>query len=324
MSAPVAGADRAVLLMGPTGCGKSAHAMRLAQELPVEIVSVDSAQVYRGMDIGTAKPNADERARVPHHLIDVRDPEETYSAGDFRVDALALIPQILARGRVPLLVGGTFLYFRALLHGLAELPPRDAALRASLDARAAAEGWPALHAELAARDPESARRIHPNDAQRIQRALEIVTLAGESRTRLWRSQADAAPAPIAFGAFRFEPSDRAALGTALDARFRTMLAAGLLDEVRRLRDRGTLTAAHPAVRAVGYRQLWAFCDGDMSWEEACRAAMTATRQLAKRQFTWLRSSLTAPAEVQRTFDPQNSKCYERFRAAVFQWLGRDA
>ncbi len=313
---------RAVLLLGPTGCGKSAHAMRLADELPVEIVSVDSAQVFRGMDIGTAKPTGDERARVPHHLLDVRDPEDNYSAGEFREDCFALIDAILARGRVPLLVGGTMLYFRALLHGLAALPPRDDSVRARLDARAARDGWPALHAELATRDPESAARIHPNDAQRIQRALEILELAGESRTRLWsETRATVAP-PFRFGAFRFEPGDRAALGAALDARFETMIEAGLLGEVQALHRRPGLTAAHASMRAVGYRQLWAFCDGEVDWASACRSAVTATRQLAKRQFTWLRGSLTAPAEVQESFDPQNSKCYERFRGAVLQWLHR--
>ena len=313
---------RAVLLLGPTGCGKSAHAMRLAEELPVEIVSVDSAQVFRGMDIGTAKPSAEERARVPHHLLDIRDPEESYSAGEFRDDCLALIDDILARDRVPLLVGGTMLYFRALLHGLAELPPRDPSLRERLDARAASEGWPALHAELANRDPESARRIHPNDAQRIQRALEILELAGESRTRLWSATPAAPTQPVRFGAFRFVPEDRAALGAALDARFETMLDAGLLPEVQALHRRPALTAEHASMRAVGYRQLWTFCDGETDLPSACRAAVTATRQLAKRQFTWLRGSLTSPAEVQESFDPQNSKCYERFRGAVLQWLRR--
>ena len=315
-------AGRAVLLLGPTGCGKSAHALKLATELPVEIISVDSAQVYRGMDIGTAKPAAAERAIAPHHLLDIREPEESYSAGEFRVDCLALVHSILARGRVPLLVGGTMLYFRALLHGLADLPARDPAVREQLDARAAREGWPALHAELAARDPESARRIHPHDAQRIQRALEILALAGTARTQLWRTPHDPAEAAIEYGAFRFEPGDRTALNEALDARFAAMLDAGLLAEVEALRARPALTAAHASMRAVGYRQLWAFCDGEIGWEEACRGAVTATRQLAKRQFNWLRSSLTAPARLQESFNPQNSKCYERFRAAVFQWLRR--
>jgi len=318
---PGESARRALLLLGPTGCGKSAHAMRLADELPVEIVSVDSAQVFRGMDVGTAKPDAAERARVPHHLLDIRDPEETYSAGEFRTDALALIDAILARGRVPLLVGGTLLYFRALLHGLADLPPRDERVREAIDARAAREGWPALHAELAERDAESAARIHPNDAQRIQRALEILALAGESRTRLWRD-AQAARPPVAFAAFRFEPADRAVLAAALESRFDAMVDAGFLAEVQALRRRPGLTAGHPSMRAVGYRQLWAFCDGELDWASARNAAIAATRQLAKRQFTWLRGSLTSPAELQESFNPQNSKCYERFRDAALQWLQR--
>jgi tRNA dimethylallyltransferase len=274
------------------------------------------------MDIGTAKPDGAERARVPHHLIDIRDPEDTYSAGEFRSDCLALIDAIHSRGRVPLLVGGTLLYFRALLHGLAELPPRDEHLRETLDARAARDGWPALHAELARLDPDSAQVIHPNDAQRIQRALEIVTLAGESRTRLWRQVPDGAASPVAFAAFRFEPSDRTALAAALETRFAAMLDAGLLEEVQSLRRRPGLTAMHASMRAVGYRQLWAFCDGQLEWDAACRAAVAATRQLAKRQFTWLRGPLTAPADVQQSFDPQNSKCYERFRDATLQWLQR--
>lgn len=313
---------RAVLLLGPTGCGKSAHALRLADELPVEIVSVDSAQVFRGMDIGTAKPTAAERARVPHHLLDVRDPEDSYSAGEFREDCSALVDAILARGRVPLLVGGTMLYFRALLHGLAALPPRDARLRERLDARAAREGWPALHAQLARRDPESAARIHPHDAQRIQRALEILELAGESRTHLWRAAGASPMHPLRLGAFRFEPGDRGLLAAALDARFEAMIEAGLLAEVQALRRRPGLTAAHASMRAVGYRQLWTFCDGELDWAAARRSAVAATRQLAKRQLTWLRGSLTAPAEVQESFDPQNSNCYERFRDAVLQWLQR--
>jgi tRNA dimethylallyltransferase len=314
-------APRAVLLLGPTGSGKTAHALRLAEELPVEIISVDSAQVYRGMDVGSAKPDAHDRTRVPHHLLDIREPEHSYSAGEFRADCLQLIAQIHARGRVPLLVGGTMLYFRALLHGMADLPAADPALRAQLDARAADVGWPALHAQLAARDPESAARIHPNDAQRIQRALEILTLSGQSRSSLWK-QPQAAPAAVRWGAFRFEPGDREQLNQALAARFDSMVAAGLRAEVEALHARPGLTAGHTAMRAVGYRQLWEFCDGRADWDTACRTAVTATRQLAKRQFTWLRGGLTASAELQQSFDPQNSKCYERFRIAVLQWLQR--
>jgi tRNA dimethylallyltransferase len=311
---------RALLLLGPTGSGKSAHAMRLATELPVEIVSVDSAQVYRGMDIGTAKPSAAERALVPHHLLDVRDPEQSYSAGEFRADALRLIGQIHARGRVPLLVGGTMLYFRALLHGLAEMPRADEALRRGLDARAAREGWPALHAELARKDPASAARIHPNDTQRIQRALEILELAGAPRGELWTTQSAASAASPRFVAFTFEPADRAALHARLQARFDAMVAAGLRAEVELLHARPRLTATHAAMRAVGYRQLWAFCDGRGTWEEACGAAVAATRQLAKRQFTWLRGPLLGPAERVHRLDPDNGQCYELIRAAALRWL----
>jgi tRNA dimethylallyltransferase len=315
-------APRALLLMGPTGSGKSAHALRLATELPVEIISVDSAQVYRHMDIGTAKPSAVEQAQVPHHLLDLREPEQSYSAGEFRVDCLAQIEAITARGKVPLLVGGTMLYFRALLHGLAELPQADAQLRAALAARAAELGWPALHAELAASDPDSARRIHPNDAQRIQRALEILALSGQPREHLWQQQqqAGAGVSSVRYAAFRFEPGDRQQLNDAIAARFAAMLAAGLQEEVAALHARPGLTADHASMRAVGYRQLWTFCDGASDWPTACRAAVTATRQLAKRQFTWLRGGLTKTAELQESFDPQNSKCYERFRSAVLKWL----
>jgi tRNA dimethylallyltransferase len=322
LSVAGAAAPQAVLLLGPTGSGKTAHALRLADELPVEIISVDSAQVYRGMDVGTAKPDAHERARVTHHLLDIRDPEQTYSAGEFRADALALIGQIHSRGRVPLLVGGTMLYFRALLHGMADLPAADHAIRAALDERAAREGWPALHAQLAASDPESARRIHPNDAQRIQRALEIIALSGQSRGGLWKQQDAGENAQVRWGAFRFEPADRDALNRELAARLEAMLAGGFLAEVERLRARPQLTPTHPAMRAVGYRQLWEFCDGRTDWDSARAAALAATRQLAKRQFTWLRGGLTTPAQTQATFDPQDSKCYERFRAAVLQWLQR--
>jgi tRNA dimethylallyltransferase len=311
---------RALLLLGPTGSGKSAHAMRLAAELPVEIISVDSAQVYRGMDIGTAKPSAAERALVPHHLLDVRDPEQSYSAGEFRADALRLIGQIHARGRVPLLVGGTMLYFRALLHGLADMPRADEALRRRLDARAAQEGWPALHAELARKDPASAARIHPNDTQRIQRALEILELAGAPRSELWTTQSAPSAASPRFAAFTFEPVDREALHARLQARFDAMVAAGLRAEVETLHARPQLTAAHAAMRAVGYRQLWAFCDGRGTWEAACGAAVAATRQLAKRQFTWLRGPLLGPAEQVHRLDPDNGQGYELIRAAALRWL----
>jgi tRNA dimethylallyltransferase len=281
-----AGPVDAVLVAGPTGAGKTDLAVELAGRFPVEIVSVDSAQVYRGMDIGTAKPSAAIRARVPHHLIDVCDPAEAYSAGRFRRDALELIAAIRSRGRVPLLVGGTMLYFRALMRGIAPLPEADAVVRARIDRRAAALGWPALHAELAARDPEAAERIRPADGQRIQRALEVLELTGE---RLSRLQKLASPPPLAFAAFALVPDERVALYARIDARFRRMMDAGFLDEVRALRARGELDPDLPSLRSVGYRQLWMHLGGVLSLDEAVAEGQRATRNLAKRQLTWIRS-----------------------------------
>ncbi len=282
---PAASAD-AVLLAGPTGAGKSDLALELAQRFPIEIVSVDSAQVYLGMDIGTAKPAADVRERVPHHLVDVCDPSEAYSAGRFRRDALELIGAIRGRGRLPLLVGGTMLYFRALTRGIAPLPEANPVVRAAIDRRAQAVGWPALHAELAARDPEAAARIRPADGQRIQRALEVLEITGERLSQLQRL---ADPPPLAFAAFALLPDDRAGLYARLDARLLGMMEAGLLDEVRALRARGDLTPDLPSLRAVGYRQLWAHLEGRCSQADAVAAGQRATRNLAKRQLTWLRS-----------------------------------
>jgi len=283
-----AGAVRpeAVLLAGPTGAGKTALALELAERFPVEIVSVDSAQVYRGMDIGTSKPPAAIRAQVPHHLIDVCDPADPYSAGRFRRDALALIGAIRGRGHVPLLAGGTMLYFRALVHGIAPLPEADAAARARIDARAARHGWRALHAELAARDPLAAARIRPADGQRIQRALEVIELTGE---RLSDLQRRAEPAPVPLAAFALVPRDRLALYRRIDQRFLAMLEEGFLEEVRALRARGDLHPDLPSLRSVGYRQLWAHLEGACGLDEAVAAGQRATRNLAKRQLTWLRS-----------------------------------
>jgi tRNA dimethylallyltransferase len=276
----------AVLLAGPTCSGKTALALRLAETHPVEIVSVDSAQVYRGMDIGTAKPPAGIRARVPHHLIDVCDPRDPYSAGRFRNDALALIAAIRSRGRVPLLVGGTMLYFRALVRGIAPLPTADPAIRALLEERATRVGWPALHAELAARDPPAAARIRPADGQRIQRALEVIELTGE---RLSDLQRHATPPAVSFASFALQPADRAGLYARIDARFADMMEQGFLAEVQALRARGDLHADLPSLRAVGYRQIWSCLAGEMTLEAAVAAAQRASRQLAKRQMTWLRS-----------------------------------
>lgn len=277
-----------VLLTGPTGAGKSTAAVALARRLPVEIVSVDSALVYRGMDIGTAKPDAATRAEVAHHLIDILDPAEAYSAGRFLGDALAAIEAIEARGRIPLLTGGTMLYFHALLHGLAELPGADPELRRDLDERAARLGTAAMHAELARVDAPAAARIHPNDPQRIQRALEVFYLTGQPISALQSSQR----APL--GARRtvtivLSPARRAMLHQRIEERFLAMMAAGFLEEVRALRSRGDLDAQTPSMRAVGYRQLWGHLDGAYGLEEGIRRGIVATRRLAKRQLTWLKA-----------------------------------
>jgi tRNA dimethylallyltransferase len=287
-------ADRlpVLVLTGPTGAGKSDWAIGLAEEAPVDIVSVDSALVYRGLDIGTAKPARELRQRLPHHLIDICDPTESYSAGRFVTDAIACIESIHARQRVPLLVGGTMLYLRALLHGLAPLPQASGELRTSIDQRAAREGWPALHAELARLDPAAAARIGPNDGQRIQRALEVCYTNGRPISELQRHTASPLGGmPLRFWALA--PSDRIVLHERLAKRFHSMMAAGFLDEVKRLHQRGDLTARHPSMRAVGYRQLWAHLDGEYALEEAIQRGISATRQLAKRQLTWMRSERLA-------------------------------
>jgi tRNA dimethylallyltransferase len=278
---------RALCLAGPTASGKTAAALAVARALPVEIVSVDSALVYRGMDIGTAKPTPAERAAVPHHLIDVLDPAEAYSAARFVADAERLIRDIRSRGRLPLLVGGTMLYFKALQGGLDAMPSADAVLRAAIDAEAARDGWPALHARLARLDPATAERLAPNDAQRIQRALEVVRLTGRPLSA-WHGAARPAAPPLPM--ISLEPRDRAWLHTRIAARLRAMLELGLLDEVRRLRARGDLHPGLPSMRCVGYRQAWAALDAGTpealaAWPER---AIAATRQLAKRQLTWLR------------------------------------
>jgi len=281
-----------LLLAGPTGAGKTDWAIHLAGAAPVEIVSVDSALVYRGLDIGTAKPAREVRSRIPHHLIDICDPAESYSAGRFVSDALGCIRAIHARGRVPLLVGGTMLYLRSLLDGLAQLPEARPALRRELDARAGREGWPALHAELARLDPMAAARIAPNDAQRIQRALEVWHATGQPISELQRATASPL-APFDVRYWILSPPDRAVLHQRLAERLDAMMAGGFLDEVRQLRDRGDLTPAHSSMRAVGYRQLWAHLEGRCDLAEAGRRALAATRQLAKRQLTWMRGETRA-------------------------------
>lgn len=278
-----------VMLLGPTASGKSAVAMALAERFPVEIVSVDSAQVYRLLDIGTAKPSRAERARVPHHLIDIVDPEDSYSAARFAADARRLVTEISARGRLPLLVGGTMLYAKALREGLHALPPASAELRAELDREAEQIGWPALHTRLAGVDPATAARLAPGDSQRIQRALEVYLLTGQPLSH-WIAQqrSDAAP-PLEALRIALEPSDRSVLHARIETRFRAMLAAGLIDEVKQLRERPTLHPELPALRSVGYRQVWAWLDQPGPMETLANAGIAATRQLAKRQLTWLRS-----------------------------------
>jgi tRNA dimethylallyltransferase len=276
-----------VLIMGPTGAGKTDLAIRLAEKFPIEIVSVDSAMVYRGLDIGSGKPSREVLARHPHHLVDILDPSERYSAGRFVLDARAAIAEIRSRGHLPVLVGGTMLYFRALRYGLAALPGADPAIRAEIDAQAAKLGWPAMHAELAAIDARSAARIQPNDSQRIQRALEVYRITGKTLSEL--QAADHGPdASLAFSTFAWVPSDRTRLYAAIETRFHEMLRAGLLDEVRSLHARADLHADLPSIRAVGYRQLWEHLEGRTTFEEAVQKAIVATRHLARRQLIWLR------------------------------------
>jgi tRNA dimethylallyltransferase len=289
-----------LVLTGPTGVGKTDWAIALAEHAPIEIVSVDSALVYRGLDIGTAKPPAALRARVPHHLIDICEPTESYSAGRFVTDALASIRAIQARNRIPLLVGGTMLYLRALLQGLAVLPQAAPALRQQLDARARRVGWPALHAELARRDPQAAARISPADSQRIQRALEVCLSTGRPISELQcATVSPLADWPLLH--WVLAPGERAQLHERLAQRFDAMMAAGFLAEVARLRARGDLSNRHPAVRAVGYRQLWAHLEGELTLEEAVSRGIAATRQLAKRQLTWLRGEASG-----HWLDPQRT------------------
>ncbi|MCO5101197.1 MAG: tRNA (adenosine(37)-N6)-dimethylallyltransferase MiaA [Burkholderiaceae bacterium] len=286
----MSGAAPLVLLLGPTASGKSEIALRLAQHLPIEIVSVDSAQVYRGLDVGTAKPDAAERAAVAHHLIDIVEPTERYSAARFVDDALAAIARIRARARVPLLVGGTMLYARALTEGLHALPAADAAVRARLDDEARALGWPALHARLARIDPRAATRIEPSDRQRIQRALEIFETSGRTMSDWLSDPTPRAPSGDArIVTIALEPVDRAALHARIAARFDAMLAGGLVDEVRALRARGDLSPSLPSMRSVGYRQAWQWLDTGERIEALREAGIAATRQLAKRQLTWLRT-----------------------------------
>ncbi|MDR3352543.1 MAG: tRNA (adenosine(37)-N6)-dimethylallyltransferase MiaA [Zoogloeaceae bacterium] len=281
----------AILLMGPTASGKTTLALALARRFPVEIISVDSALVFKDMDIGTAKPNKATLAAFPHRLIDLITPEEVYSAARFREEALLAMREITERGAVPLLVGGTMLYYKALLEGLAELPQADPQLRARLDAEAAEKGWPALHAELARRDPETAARLDPTDRQRIQRALEICLASGRAMSELL-AQGKSGPPPCRFLKLALLPAERSVLHERIARRFQAMLEGGLIEEVETLRRRYRLHPDLPSMRAVGYRQVWAWMEGAYADRaELVNRGIYATRQLAKRQITWLANSL---------------------------------
>jgi tRNA dimethylallyltransferase len=279
---------KVIAIMGPTASGKTAAALEIAKHIPSEIISVDSALVYRDMDIGTAKPNATELASVPHHLIDIIDPSEAYSVAQFLIDTKRLVSEIRARNNLPILVGGTMMYFKALINGLDDLPGADPAIRAELDAEALRIGVPGLHARLAALDPITAARLKPNDSQRIQRALEIITITGQPMSALLAQQPKAEPMfdmlPLSL-----EPSDRSVLHQRIARRFDIMLEQGFLDEVRHLRLRGDLHPDLPSMRCVGYRQAWEYLDGSCTYDDMREKGIIATRQLAKRQITWLRS-----------------------------------
>ena len=277
----------ALVITGPTACGKSDLALEIARRFPVEIVSVDSAQVYREMDIGTAKPSNDIQLEIPHHLIDIRDPSEPYSAADFRQDAIAAVKDIQARDKIPLLVGGTMLYLKALKDGMATLPPANEEIRARITDLAKRQGWGVVHEKLRDVDPESAMRINPNDPQRLQRALEVYEITGKSLTAHHRKETP--PCPFELLEIAIMPPDRALLHQKIEARFDVMLESGFLREVGILYDRGDLDENLPSIKAVGYRQVWSHLQGNIDYSTMREKAIIATRQLAKRQFTWLRS-----------------------------------
>ncbi len=304
----------AILLMGPTASGKTELAAALVARLPLEIVSVDSAMVYRGMDIGTAKPPPELLARAPHRLIDLIDPAESYSAARFLADARVAMAEISAQGRIPLLVGGTMLYFRALQSGLAQLPPADPAIRQRLEARAAIEGWPALHAELARLDPVTATRVRPNDRQRIQRALEVIEQSGRALSAQLGQDLRGASSHGDLSLV-LALADRGLLFERVAARFDAMLRRGFVDEVRRLQARGDLHAGLPSMRLIGYRQLWQHLEGAATLADASQMSIAATRQLARRQLTWLRAEPGA-----EWFDAGEAAACERIAARVAEWL----
>ncbi|MGG4688361.1 tRNA (adenosine(37)-N6)-dimethylallyltransferase MiaA [Providencia stuartii] len=277
----------AIFLMGPTASGKTALAIALRQHLPVEIISVDSALIYRGMDIGTAKPNAEELSQAPHRLIDILDPSLPYSAADFRRDALNVMEEITSQGKIPLLVGGTMLYFKALLEGLSPLPSADPATRAEIEKIAQQQGWGEIHRRLAEVDSVAAARIHPNDPQRLSRALEVYLISGQTLTEMTQTAGEELP----YNVFQFAiaPQDRKILHQRIEQRFHQMLDAGFEEEVRALYERGDLHVDLPSIRCVGYRQMWSYLEGETDYDEMVYRGICATRQLAKRQITWLRS-----------------------------------
>ncbi len=277
---------KAIFLMGPTASGKTALAIALRQKLPVDLISVDSALIYRGMDIGTAKPDETEQSLAPHRLIDILDPALPYSAADFRKDALKAMEEITAAGRIPLLVGGTMLYFKALLEGLSPLPSANPEIRAEIEKKAAEQGWEAIHQELASVDPAAAKRIHPNDPQRLSRALEVYLISGKSMTELTQISGEALPYDVY--QFAIAPKDRNVLHQRIEARFKQMLTCGFEDEVKSLYQRGDLHEDLPSIRCVGYRQMWSYLSGEIDYDEMVYRGICATRQLAKRQITWLR------------------------------------
>ena len=278
----------AIFLLGPTASGKSDLAMKLTSHLPVELVSVDSALVYRDMNIGTAKPDAEILRQYPHHLVDIRNPDEVYSAADFRSEVLTLMSAISERGNIPLLVGGTMLYFKVLIEGIASMPAADSAIREKIVREAKTGGWQKVHQRLAEVDPESAARIHPNDPQRLQRALEIWELTGESMTQLHKKQQDLVSLPFSVCQLAIIPSDRADLHRIIAARFEQMIKDGFIEEVEHLREKYDLNAELPSIKSVGYRQVWQYLEGEVDRKAMQERAIIATRQLAKRQFTWLR------------------------------------
>ena len=278
----------AIFLLGPTASGKSDLAMKLTSHLPVELVSVDSALVYRDMNIGTAKPDAEILRQYPHHLVDIRNPDEVYSAADFRSEVLTLMSAISERGNIPLLVGGTMLYFKVLIEGIASMPAADSAIREKIAREAKTGGWQKVHQRLAEVDPESAARIHPNDPQRLQRALEIWELTGESMTQLHKKQQDLVSLPFSVCQLAIIPSDRADLHRIIAARFEQMIKDGFIEEVEHLREKYDLNAELPSIKSVGYRQVWQYLEGEVDRKVMQERAIIATRQLAKRQFTWLR------------------------------------